>query len=166
MRVKRHFILVIVLLFLVSCGPSDQAIEQALAQTQTAQATNTNTPEPTLTFTLEPTFTPTFTQTPIPTFTQTLTPTPDTRVITLGPEVFLLTADEYRNYPVLTKNRLYLETMESGLGGVNKFIMDKNNKGRNALTILGTKDINTILNNLTELTKPQSRGSMKGGGSK
>lgn len=95
MRSKVFYIFIIFTLFLLAgCGPSEQAIQEALAQTQTAQVTNTNTPEPTLTFTLEPTFTQTFTQTLTPTFTQTLTPTPDNRVFTLGPEVFLLTVED------------------------------------------------------------------------
>jgi len=74
MNTKLYFILAILfLLFLVGCGPSEQAMQESLAQTLTALPTKTNTLEPTATFTLPPTQTLTFTLTPTKTFT--LTPT-------------------------------------------------------------------------------------------
>jgi hypothetical protein len=82
----------LILFSLVACSPSEEAIQVALGQTQTAQITNTNTPEPTLTFTLEPTFTPTFTLTP--TFTPTLTSTPDTRVIMVDSRELMLAKED------------------------------------------------------------------------
>jgi hypothetical protein len=80
--------LLFVLLFstLVACKPSEAAIQEALAQTQTAQTTNTFTPEPTSTHTPEPTLTPTF--------TPTVSPTPDTRVITVDSKELMLEKDD------------------------------------------------------------------------
>jgi len=103
---KKVTIIVIVFaaLFVGSCGPSEEEMAIALAQTLTAMATNTHTPKPTATSTLTPTVTPTFTMTytltpsdtptltPTPTFTPS--PTPDVRVIELEPYNFLLEADD------------------------------------------------------------------------
>jgi hypothetical protein len=97
---KIKFLLLLILLAsslsLVSCSPSEEAIQVALAQTQTAMATNTHTPDPTATFTPEPIFTstpkPTFT--PTPTQTHTLTPTPDLRVITIDSKDLMLSKDD------------------------------------------------------------------------
>ncbi len=75
---------------------------------------------------------------------------------------FVMTTNEFRNYPALTKRRLYLETMEDCLSYVKKIIIDKEKGGRNALTIFGSKEINAFLNNLNEITKTQSRGGIKG----
>ena len=80
------FSIFFILFSLVACSPSEQAIQEALAQTQTAQSTNTNTPEPTATFTLEPSFTPTN--------TPTMTSTPDLRVITVDSKDLMLTKDD------------------------------------------------------------------------
>lgn len=76
MKIKSGLLLsILIFSFLSACTPSAEAIQKALGQTQTAQATNTFTPEPSPTFTQQPTNTPTFTPTP--------SPTPDTRVITV-----------------------------------------------------------------------------------
>jgi hypothetical protein len=88
---KKSIVLVfsfIIIIGLIGCAPSDQLIQEALANTQTAMATNTNTPEPTSTNTPVPTLTPTPTSTP--TEVPTLTPTPDVRVITIDSKEFLL----------------------------------------------------------------------------
>lgn len=77
-------------MFLVACSPSEEALQVALAQTQTAMVTNTNTPEPTSTFTPEPTFTSTFT----PTNTPTLTSTPDFRVIIMDSKELMLAKED------------------------------------------------------------------------
>jgi len=80
----------IIFLVMVTCSPTEQAIQEALAKTQTAEATNTKPPDPTATFTLIPTFTPTIT----PTLTPTLTSTPDTRVITMDSKDLMLTKED------------------------------------------------------------------------
>lgn len=86
------FILLSALFLMSACNPSEEAIQVALAQTQTAQITNTYTPEPTSTFTLEPTFTPTFTLTP--TSTPTLTSTPDLRIILTDSKDLMLAKED------------------------------------------------------------------------
>ena len=90
----KFFIIIFIFLFLVACGPSEQAIQEALAQTQAAEVTKTYTPEPTSTFTLEPSLTPTASQTLTPTATQTLTSTPDTRVITIDSKDLMLAKED------------------------------------------------------------------------
>lgn len=93
MKSYQYPILVIVfVLFLVGCGPSEQDIQDALVQTQTSIATNTNTPQPTATETSLPTSTPTYTKSPKPTNTPgptktrtkmpTYTPTPEPIILT------------------------------------------------------------------------------------
>ncbi|MBN2373509.1 FtsH protease activity modulator HflK [bacterium] len=77
---------------------------------------------------------------------------------------FNATVREYRNYPLLTKKRLYLETMENGLAGTKKFIMDKNQSGAKRLTIFGQKDLKTLLNNIMEALGGTARGSSRGSG--
>ncbi len=83
----KHFyaFLLIVVLFVSGCQPSETAIQTAIAQTQAANPTSTFTPIP-------PTETPTETPTVTPTETPTITPspTPDLRVIQLDPKDFLL----------------------------------------------------------------------------
>ncbi len=99
---NKVIILIILVTLLASCKPSEQAIQIALQQTQTAIATNTHTPEPTSTFTPIPTSTPTQTptETPteiptdIPTATPTMTSTPDLRVITIESKEFMLTKED------------------------------------------------------------------------
>jgi hypothetical protein len=87
----KHFyaILLIVVLFVSGCQPSETAIQTALAQTQAANPTSTFTPIPS---TETPTTTPTATSTATSTETPTITPspTPDLRVIQLDPKEFLL----------------------------------------------------------------------------
>ena len=87
--------IVLCLIFIVGCGPSEEAPQVFLAQTQTATATNTHSPEPTFTPIL------TNTPTPTPTSTHTLTPssTPDTRVITISPEKVLLVVEDLPSDP-------------------------------------------------------------------
>lgn len=88
MRKAENFVLALFSLFVfVGCAPSEQAIQEAIFETQMAMPTNTNTAEPTTTNTPEPSPTPTSTPTEVP----TLTPTPDLRVITIDSKEFLLT---------------------------------------------------------------------------
>lgn len=72
---KSSFILLMILILLSACSPTEKAMQKALSQTQNAQPILTNTPEPTAT--LEPT--PTSTATPEPTSTPepTATNTPE-----------------------------------------------------------------------------------------
>ena len=78
--------ILIIALMLVSCGPSEAAQNESLAQTQTAAATNTHTPEPTSTLTLIPSATPTI--------TLTFTPTLEPITIITPPEDLMLTAED------------------------------------------------------------------------
>jgi len=94
MKDKIFLVLFVLVLLIVACSPSPEAIQEAIAQTQAAEVTNNNTPEPTFTFTLEPTFTSTATNTFTPTLTQTLTSTPDTRVITIDSKELMLTKED------------------------------------------------------------------------
>ncbi|MHA1280775.1 MAG: hypothetical protein ACTSQ8_26810 [Candidatus Helarchaeota archaeon] len=94
MKDKIFLVLFVIVLLIVACSPSPEAIQEAIAQTQAAEVTNTNTPEPTFTFALEPTFTSTATNTFTPTLTQTLTSTPDTRVITIDSKELMLTKED------------------------------------------------------------------------
>lgn len=77
---KKIVTMLIACLFLASCSPSPEAIENAIAKTQTAVAQ------------LQPqfTFTPTVTITPEP----TLTPTPDIRVVQGDPIDFILQPED------------------------------------------------------------------------
>lgn len=86
---KKVLYILALTVILAGCAPSPEAIERALAQTQTAIALlSTNTP--TITNTPTETSTPTPTITPEPTFT----PTPDLRVIDGDPYDFALTRDD------------------------------------------------------------------------
>jgi HflK protein len=82
-------------------------------------------------------------------------------------EKFLLSALEFSDYPLVTKERLYLETMEIGLAGLKKFVMDKRRGGKSGLTIFGPKDIKDFMETLTEgfnnNARNTSRGSSMGG---
>jgi hypothetical protein len=51
----RFITVIIILLLLVSCVPTETKVQEAIMQTQAAQPTATSTPEPTATATLEPT---------------------------------------------------------------------------------------------------------------
>jgi hypothetical protein len=89
---KKTFIveILIFLIFLTSCAPSQGAIQTAIAQTNAAEPTTlkaTSTPIP-------PTPTNTNTPTEIPTQTQTVTSTPDIRVIEIDPQNFLIKQEE------------------------------------------------------------------------
>lgn len=80
---KRKWIVIIVcIVAMTACAPSEKAISTAIAQTQAAQPTAT----------LSPTALPT--HTPIPSLTPTITasppPTPDLRIIQIEPKEFLL----------------------------------------------------------------------------
>jgi hypothetical protein len=57
--VMRSITVIIILLLLVSCAPTEARVQEAIMQTQAAQPTATGTPEPTATATPEPTNTPT-----------------------------------------------------------------------------------------------------------
>lgn len=86
---KKVLCILALTVILAGCAPSPEAIEKALAQTQTAIALlSTNTP--TITNTPTETSTPTPTNTPEPTFT----PTPDLRIIDGDPYDFALTRDD------------------------------------------------------------------------
>ncbi len=80
---KRVLIDIAILFFLVSCAPSESAIQTAIAETFTAYptitatATETETPLPTSTATATITNTPTITRTKAPTKTATITFTPE-----------------------------------------------------------------------------------------
>jgi hypothetical protein len=78
------------MLFIVSCTPSEQVIQTAIAQTELARPTDTYLP-PTETVIPSPTitFTPTVTETPTPTSTSTPTPTPDLRIVDTDPQKML-----------------------------------------------------------------------------
>ena len=78
--------ILIIALLLVSCGPSEGALQESSAQTQTAQATKKHTPEPTFTHTLQPSSTPTI--------TQTFTPTVEPITIVVPPEDLMLVAED------------------------------------------------------------------------
>ncbi len=83
----KHFyaFLLIVVLFVSGCQPSETAIQTAMAQTLAANPTSTFTPLP-------PTETPTITPTETPTITPS--PTPDFRVIVIDPQKFLLSKED------------------------------------------------------------------------
>lgn len=94
---KKSIILVfsfMIIFGLIGCAPSDQAIQEALAKTQSAMPNNTNQPDPTATSTQEPSPTATLTPTSTPTEVPTATPTPDLRVITIDSKEFLLAKDD------------------------------------------------------------------------
>jgi hypothetical protein len=105
------FTLVVLVFFLVSCAPSDDIIQTALAETMDAAPTITETPEPTNTLTLTPSpsntpsqtpsETPTYTPSETSTATNTFTPTPDVRIITIDSKAFLLEKED------LPKNAKY-----------------------------------------------------------
>lgn len=61
---KRIFVFVLILMVITACQPSEQAIQQAIAETEAARPTETAIP-PTVTLTM--TITPTFTMTATPT---------------------------------------------------------------------------------------------------
>ena len=81
---------------------------------------------------------------------------------------FSLSAGEFTDYPLVTKERLYLETMETSLVGIKKFVLDKKSSGKRGLTIFGPKDMESFLNTLIQgsvsNTRNSSRGSSMGGG--
>ncbi|MGA1839712.1 MAG: FtsH protease activity modulator HflK [bacterium] len=83
---------------------------------------------------------------------------------------FLLTARQFNDYSLVTKERLYLETMEKGLSGVKKFVIDKGRTGKSGLTIFGSRDLEGFLNSLSEglsnSNRNPSRGSGMGGGNR
>jgi len=98
-------VIVLVVIILVGCTPSQGSVQTAIALTQVAQQivptntplpipTGTNTPTITPTDTPAPTETPTPTPTETPTSTPTLTPTPDLRIILTDPKDILMTADD------------------------------------------------------------------------
>jgi len=72
---KKLFFLFLLSLILIACGPSDEAIQTALAETETAKPTETVTPSPSPTNTVTPS--PTNTPTETPTVTSSLTSTPE-----------------------------------------------------------------------------------------
>jgi len=82
----------------VSCSPSEDSINTAIAQTQAANPTETPAPtdtlDPTQTYTSTslPTDTPTPSDTPSPTLTPT--PTPDLRIIAESSDKLLLQAND------------------------------------------------------------------------
>jgi len=81
---------------------------------------------------------------------------------------FQLSAQEFGAYPFVTKERLYLETMENGLAGIKKFIIDQRGSGKSELTLLGVKNLEGFLNTLTtgsgNSNRNVSRGNNMGGG--
>jgi membrane protease subunit HflK len=83
---------------------------------------------------------------------------------------FLLTAREFDDYSLVTKERLYLETMEKGLSGVKKFVMDNGRTGKSGLTLFGSRDFEEFLNSLSKgfsnSNQNSSRGSGIGGGNR
>ena len=92
------------------------------------------------------------------------------KLLLLNGKKFLLTALEFDSYPLVTKERLYLETMEKGLSGVKKFVMDKRRAGKSGLTLFGSRELEGFLSTLREglsnTGRNQSRGSGMGGGNK
>ena len=62
---------------------------------------------------------------------------------------FSAVLEEYRKAPEVTRKRLYLETMEEVLGGIDKIIIDENTGGQGIVPYLP----------LNELRKPASGGS-------
>lgn len=92
------FILLVGLLTACSSGPSEDAIQTAIQQTQAANPTSTSTSEPTRTPTETPRPTVTATSTPTatetPTETPTATPTPDLRIIKEDPQKLLLVPED------------------------------------------------------------------------
>jgi hypothetical protein len=82
----RSITVIIVLLLLVSCVPTEARVQEAIMQTQAAQPTATSTPEPTATNTPEPTATatPEPTNTPEPTSTPGIKGCTDFQIKILG----------------------------------------------------------------------------------
>ena len=91
---KYLFVLVVICLSMVACGPSEEEINRMLNQTMQAIIKETVLAKPIYTETLNPTLTLTRTLVPTstitPTITATLTSTPDIRVIKNDPRDFLL----------------------------------------------------------------------------
>ncbi|MGA1844362.1 MAG: FtsH protease activity modulator HflK [bacterium] len=77
---------------------------------------------------------------------------------------FLSSAGEFERYPSVTKERLYLETMESGLAGVKKFVLDKNRTGGSELTIVSPKEFTEFLNTLSTGLRNNTGTAPRGGG--
>ncbi len=78
--------ILLVIIILIACSPSQSAVETAIFQTQAAEATSTPTETPFPTKTLTPTYTPT----PSPTATPTPSPTPDLQTLQGDPLDFLM----------------------------------------------------------------------------
>jgi membrane protease subunit HflK len=77
---------------------------------------------------------------------------------------FLSSAHEFDRYPSVTKERLYLETMESGLIGPKKIVMDKNRTGKSELTIVTPKEFTEFLNALSAGSRNNAGNAPRGGG--
>ncbi|MGA1796222.1 MAG: FtsH protease activity modulator HflK [bacterium] len=77
---------------------------------------------------------------------------------------FLFSAQEFGRYPSVTKERLYLETMEAGLSGIKKFVMDKNRTGGSELTIVTPREFTEFLNALSSGSRNNTGAASRGGG--
>ncbi|MGA1875053.1 MAG: FtsH protease activity modulator HflK [bacterium] len=70
---------------------------------------------------------------------------------------FTLMCENYHKHPEETSLRLYLETVERILPGMNKFVLDDKRNGREELTIFDSKRVEAILNNVLN-SAPGARG--------
>jgi membrane protease subunit HflK len=73
---------------------------------------------------------------------------------------FVSVYNEYVNSPEVTRRRLYLETMERVLGGMNKVILDGVSGGEAGQGVVPFLP----LNELGRMTAPQGAGSTAAGG--
>jgi len=72
-------------------------------------------------------------------------------------ERFVRMCENYDRFQEATTLRLYLETVESVLPGMKKFILDEQRNGREELTVFGSKKIETLMNNLTREFFPRAK---------
>ncbi|MEW6379352.1 MAG: FtsH protease activity modulator HflK [bacterium] len=70
---------------------------------------------------------------------------------------FVSMCKNYDTFKDVTSVRLYLETVESVLPGMKKFILDEQRSGREELTVFGSKKIETLINNITREFFPRSK---------
>jgi hypothetical protein len=126
MRKNRKYLVLSALfcmLFIVSCTPSEQVIQTAIAQTELAKPTDAYLP-PTETVIPSPTvtFTPTVTETPTPTptSTPTVTPTPDLRIVDTDPQKLLCKDGDFpkEGYYYLPEGGMNITTNGEVLSGI------------------------------------------------
>jgi hypothetical protein len=108
----RFITVIIILLLLVSCVPTETKVQEAIMQTQAAQPTATSTPEPTATATLEPTPTNTPEPTNLPEPTNTPEPTSTPNPNTIASDFIYYFKDNFQFYAKKLTPRVEVELIK------------------------------------------------------